>query len=112
MSKLILILFCIASFVFAGSDVPELRDSSGLPQVSNKPEKPQNPDKENLPELSDSAGRHEEQWEEVVSIYSIVPEQETPELPGMRLSTSDMPDSNDMICTLEPPHLLLVRSKD
>lgn len=112
MSKLILILFCFASFVFASSDLPVLHDSGGLSQITDTPDKPQKPHKDNLPELSNSSGQDEEQREEMVSIYSITPQQETITLPIIRLSTSDMPDSNDMICIFEPPHLLLVRSKD
>lgn len=109
MSKLILMLICVASFAFADTGVPELHESGGLPELSNKPEKPLEND---LPELSDSPDRNEEKREELVSVYSLAPQQETILLPQIRLSTSDMPDSNDMICILEPPHLLPVRAKD
>ncbi len=109
MFKSIFALICIASFVFASSDIPELHNTDDLSQLSDKPEKLE---KDNPAELSDSPDRNEEQREELVSIYSVAPQQETLTLPGMLLSISDMPDSNDMICSVEPPHLLLFRSKD
>lgn len=108
MSRLTLVLLCTVSFALAGSALPDLNLTHQLPEISDNTNKP---NMENQPELSTSPEREENQREENVSCYTETPKQEIPSIPGINLSTSDLSDSNDNVCSL-PPHLLLTLTKD
>ncbi len=108
MSRLFLALLCIVSIAFSGSSLPDLNETYQLPELSDTPDKL---DMENPPELSNSPDREDNQREESVSYSSEAPKQEIPSMPGMILSTSDVSDSNDNVCTV-PPHFLLTLTKE
>lgn len=108
MYRLFLFLLCIVSIAFASTDLPDLNGNYQQHENSDTMNKPE---RENPPDLSTSSSREEDQREENVSSYTETPKQEIPSFPGIILSTSDVSDSNDNVCSLLP-HLLLTTTKE